>query len=240
MVGEVDIGNIFGIPFPPKHYGEKVMVEIRANAGTRNIVTLQADIIWDYAHLEALACEKPPEWNIEWYCTINAPANRARLATISFSSLQTGRAAVVAYLELGVRTYEHVVTRIQVLVRVYLTRFPGTKDIDEGQIRKGNGGEIRDGNWFGNISSFNPASGDTYIELNKGYVRLPPLPPAPPPPSPPPRSLDGYRWLAFYFEPGPRFQLLNGLSLTQQDGTLINDTFEIIWCRLLKKHSRAS
>jgi len=244
MVGEVDIGNIYGIPFPPKHYGEKVMVEICANAGTSHIIALQADIIWDYAHLEALACEKPPEWNIEWYCTINDPANRARLATISLDSLQTGRAAVVAYLELGVRTYEHVVTRIQIVVIVHVTRIrirtvlmnmtyfidstaTETRTVLENRTVYDtvDHGKIREGNYhplYGNSSYFQPASGDTYIELNKGYVRLPPLPPAPPPPSPPPRSLDGYRWLAFYFEPGPRFANLMELSLTQQDGTLIN------------------
>jgi hypothetical protein len=161
-VGDVDIGNIFGISLPPKSKAETFSVAVRVNGGFNYIIALTVEIRFDDAYLSPEACTQPATWDLtSWNCTLKDPINLVKVSTIGSSSVQTG-VQTVAIVEMKVVTDEQVITRIRASILVHVTRQPGANSTTPDH----------------SFGAFLPDSGDTYIELNRspseGLVKRPP------------------------------------------------------------------
>eukprot|EP00899_Mesostigma_viride_P014431 jgi/Mesvir1/2298/Mv19333-RA.1 len=76
-LGDVDLGNAFGFMFDETVIGDDVIMDIRINAFTSNLLSWQVSLSIDPTLVFARSCAQGPDWVGVFECTINDPINEA-------------------------------------------------------------------------------------------------------------------------------------------------------------------
>ncbi|KAK3278768.1 hypothetical protein CYMTET_13314 [Cymbomonas tetramitiformis] len=100
-LGDVDLGNQYGVQFTPLATGEDLTISVRVNAQSANLLAFQVVVEFDTTHLAAQECVVGSDWSgYSFICTINDPPNEALVVGSTADSTVSGSAVDVATLTL--------------------------------------------------------------------------------------------------------------------------------------------
>jgi hypothetical protein len=96
-VGEIDLGNEFGLQFTPTSLGGSFTVEVRFNAGDFPLQAFHMVSTFDPAHFVATSCTIGP-WGGSWGCTRNDPASKIEMVATFYGSATNATVSVGTFV----------------------------------------------------------------------------------------------------------------------------------------------
>eukprot|EP00854_Cymbomonas_tetramitiformis_P008861 gene8861-10501_t len=99
--GHVDVGERFGLQFPPRWTGEMLAVNVRIRAEESGLLAFQVAMFYVMEHLKPTSCYAGADWNYGWHCAYHHPEVGLMLAGTTTSDEVRGAA-----LDIGTAQFE--------------------------------------------------------------------------------------------------------------------------------------